>query len=355
MEWLPDHFEVTGRGSSAIYLLLTHLKEHGTMMAPANVCYAALYPAIYAGWSLKLCDVDPLTGNITFETFKEAAENQKADAVLLPHMYGQPIQDLNRIIEYCKENRIVTIEDCAAAMASKAEYPLGKTADYSVYSTGYAKNVEVGFGGLIASSKDSLEWVEDLEKKLPLRSEDLDQTETLFSRLYRVLRNSGDGVLDRHIYKAMTDNSRDLFLFRLNENEKRQVLDAIKDAGEIGKRKISLYRKAEELLLQSLSKENRKLIEIYPYTENAVPWRFSFYVPAKLHASFIQESLNRGLPVSDWYPVSSIMVQDDGSYPGAAAAESRIINFPVGDRLINEIIPQMNSILDKVRDDNKNG
>ncbi len=48
------------------------------------------------------------------------------------------------------------------------------------------------------------------------------------------------------------------------------------------------------------------------------------------------------------------MVQDYGSYPGAAAAESRIINFPVDERLIDEIIPQMNSILDKVRDDNQN-
>ena len=54
MEWIPRYSVLTGRGGTAVYLLLKHKGSGGRLLAPANLCYAALYPALYAGWSVAL-------------------------------------------------------------------------------------------------------------------------------------------------------------------------------------------------------------------------------------------------------------------------------------------------------------
>ena len=64
MEWIPRYSVLTGRGGTAVYLLLKHKGSGGRLLAPANLCYAALYPALYAGWSVVFCDVDPATGDL---------------------------------------------------------------------------------------------------------------------------------------------------------------------------------------------------------------------------------------------------------------------------------------------------
>ncbi len=356
-EWMPRYAVVTGRGSSAIYLLLRHLKNHKDFknrfyMAPANVCYAALYPALYADWNVILADTDPVDGNLTWQTFLNAVEQKtKPDVLLIPHMYGQPVRDLEKIIDYCRKNQIIVIEDCAAAMGSKAPYPLGRMGDYSIFSTGYAKNIEVGYGGILGSEKDRLEWVKDSESELPYHSADTENTETLFSRLYRVLRNNPDNQLDAAVYSAMLNNSRNLFLFRLSEKQKQNVLRSLARLPEVTDQKRRLFEKYSQRLKESVNDTFDGLLEIYPYAPGAVPWRFSFFIDEKIRPAFIQECLNRSLPVSDWYPSSAPMIADDGDYPNAEYAAGRIVNFPLQEGVLESLCQQINSILQEAAGD----
>ena len=134
---------ITSRASSAIYLVLDSLKDKGNVIVPANLCYAGIYPILYAGMTPVFCDVEQHSGNTNLDFFKKAVTS-KTVAAIIPHMYGNPVKELPEIAEFCKENGILLIEDCASAMGAKADYPLGKVGDYTVYSTGYSKTLDLG-------------------------------------------------------------------------------------------------------------------------------------------------------------------------------------------------------------------
>lgn len=337
---------VTGRGASAIYLLLQHLGKNGVLLAPANVCYAALYPALYAGWSLRFCDVDPITGHLTEPLVRQALEQGPADALLLPHMYGQPIAQLPQILALCKSQGVWTIEDCASAMGAQSQtYTVGQLGDYAVYSTGYAKTIEVGFGGLLAGKNDPLLWANELEQKLPLYSPQVQRTETLFSRLYRVLRNQGEGVLEQAVYAALPEGARSAFLFRLKEEEKQQVRQALNGLQtEVERRRNCLRDCQTAFEEQGLG----RWLRLYPYTEGAVPWRLVLFTAPELHQPLIDACLEAGFPVSDWYPRVTPMFGDLGGYPGAKQMEQTILNFPLQQQTAQHICPMLARLLEKL-------
>ena len=51
---------------------------------------------------------------------------------------------------------------------------------------------------------------------------------------------------------------------------------------------------------------------VFPYTEGAVPWRFSFFVEPQMHKPIIDACLAAGVPISDWYPSVAPMFGDAG-------------------------------------------
>ncbi len=349
------HSIITGRGATAIYLVLLHHASQREardgrrhiMLAPANVCYAALYPALYANWSVRLCDVSPTDGNLTFDLVQQAFDEHCPDALLVPHMYGQPVADMHDIQTLCNDRGVILIEDCASAMGGTYVggpldgRPLGTVGDYAVFSTGYAKVVDVGFGGFLTSESDSLGWAEELEHDLPLRSSQTEQTETLFSKVYRTLRSYPDGVLDKAVYEALPTASRDLFLFRLNNADKQIVVQELAKLGDIVQRRRELLAACGQIWSQAQPEQAR----MFPYRPGSVPWRFSFFVRPELHRPLIDACLQEGVPISDWYPSIAPMLGDMGSYPGAEENERSILNLPLNTQTHDKTIMQVLSLL----------
>lgn len=370
---LPKHNVVTGRGSTAIYLLLKHLAESAErtmeLLAPVNICYAALYPALYAGWSIRFIDVSPLDGNITADAVREAFGERVPDALIAAHMYGQPMAELPEIADLCRRQGVVLVEDCACAMGATSDYPLGTMGDYTVYSTGYAKVVDLGYGGILASEVHDLDWVEPMLSALPVRSDDGELTETLFSKIYRALRSFPDGALDAAIYLALPDASRRAFIYRLDEEGERTVRRALTVADEIADAKRRLFRSCKQLWEQNwqnwgrgqsvdseIDIEKREKrgrgqsvgFRVFPYTEGAVPWRFSFFVEPQMHKPIIDACLAAGVPISDWYPSVAPMFGDAGDYPGAQSMEASILNLPLNDDALSSTIPEVIAIVAKM-------
>ena len=348
---LPKNNVVTGRGSTAIYLLLAHLsKEAGRameLMAPVDVCYAALYPALYAGWSIRFIDVSPLDGNIEVDTVRKAFAEKRPDALLAPHMYGQPIADLPEIAELCRRSGVVLVEDCACAMGATAEYPLGYVGDYSIFSTGYAKVVDLGFGGLLASGDDELAWASRDAEALPFRSASTEQTETLFGKVYRALRSFPDDNLDQEIYKVMPEAARGAFLYRLEDVDERRVREALSSVDGVVADKRSIFQSCKQLWDKSEVGD----VRVFPYVEGAVPWRFSFFVEAPMRKAVIDACLNAGIPISDWYPSVAPMFGDTGDYPGAQQIGETILNVPLNEASLAKTVPDVIAILAQARRD----
>lgn len=370
----PKHTRLTGRGASAIYLVLSHElkkdREKGekpedgaregkqnskkkVMLAPANVCYAALYPALYAGWDIALCDVSSENGNLELEPWKEAVEKTKPDACLLVHMYGQPLEDLPEMVRICREKGILSIEDCASAMGAAPEYALGHQGDYSIFSTGYAKIVDAGVGGLLGSDQDDLSWVEEEQQALPAITEAIEDSEGAFSRIYRQLRNNNDPVFKKAVYKGLQEGSRHLFLYRLSKDEEEKVEVALKGLDEQVDARRDAFSFFRDRIEEDLNPEDKEIIEFYPYIDSAVPWRFSFMLPEPLHRPFIEACLEEGLPVSDWYPSVALMVQDEKLYPNAEKMERRIVNFPLDPKVLNHLAMTLEDLLEKAREKEK--
>ena len=350
-----EHSIITGRGATAIYLVLLHHasqreardgRQH-IMLAPANVCYAALYPALYANWSVRLCDVSPMDGNLTFDLVRRAFDEHCPDALLVPHMYGQPVANMHRIQTLCSDRGVTLIEDCASAMGGTYVggpldgNPLGTAGDYAIFSTGYAKVVDVGFGGLLTSESDSLAWAKELERNLPLRSSQTEQTETLFGKIYRTLRSFPDGALDKAIYEVLPAASRNLFLFRLNDTDRQTVVQELTKLDEIVRTRRELLAACERVWAKAQPMQTRT----FPYRPGSVPWRFTFFVRPELHRPLIDACLREKVPISDWYPSIAPMLGNTGSYPGAEEHERSILNLPLSAQTRDKTIMQVLSLL----------
>lgn len=305
---------------------------------PVNVCYAAVYPILYNKGIVDFCDVEPSTGNVNCLQVKSALEQEKFDAVLVPHMYGNPVKELPQIAQLCKERGVLLIEDCACAMGAYAPYPLGEIGDYAVYSTGPAKLLDLDYGGLLYSSADTLEWVDREAALLPLYSKRTAEQETLFSKVYRVLREYGtQNSLTEGLYRAMCLDGKDMFLFRLGHEQVQEVEKALLQIQCLANQRRQMWNRLKYMFPLKW--------EVYDYPEGSVPWRFSVLCPPENKCQAVEACLKKGLAVSDWYPQTAPMFGEwRGRWPGATWMEQRILNFPLEERTEWETWPLLNHL-----------
>lgn len=322
-----------GRGAVGIYLALKEIKKKtGKVLVPANICYAAIFPIICAGYNPVFCDVDRYSGNVTLDTIKKVIDCEII-AVIVPHMYGNPVKELLEIAEYLKKNNIMLLEDCAALMVNDgSEYIPGTVGDYVVYSTGYSKTIDIGFGGLLFSSKHTLKEAEKREISLPPFDNSFEKDYLLFSKIYRLIRNEKHkSNMTNDFYMSLQKSFKDDFIYSIDDNKKDKIFLSINNLDNIIKKRRMQYLMYKDCL------KNVKYT-IYPYDKYAVPWRFNLYV-YKDKKRFIEYCLEKKLPISDWYPCIADMFGDYNIYENALWHETHIVNFPlmIADDKVNEI------------------
>ena len=322
----PGACLVVSRAATAIYLVLSASRlRRRQVLVPANLCYAAIFPILYAGYEPVFCDVDAASGNVACGHVL-AALTPRTGAMIVPHMYGNPVGDMQEIARLCKERGILLIEDCASAMGARSsEYPLGAMGDYTLYSTGYSKTLDLGYGGLLVSQEKDLLDLEARERELPSLTAEAVQNLAFFSKMYRLMRNEGgDLPITKMIYAGLPECCRLGFVHRLDAVKRDFILCKLEDLdGVIAKRRDALNYYTHRL--SGLSPEL-----LYPYAPGAVPWRFNLLISDyETRQILIRECLRRKLPVSDWYPRVTPIFQSTKLFPGAEQHERQIVNFPL--------------------------
>ena len=321
---MKKHHIMVSRAATGIYLILKSLGIEGKkILFPANICYAAIYPAVYAGNVPVFCDVDAETGNLNLALIeRKIQEIPEIEALVLPHMYGNPVQDIKEIKVFCNQHSILLIEDCASAMGASIEGEnVGMFGDYVIYSTGYAKTLDVGFGGIIASDH-KLHEMEKMYRQLPMQSKQSEWNQEFFSKLYRLIRNEKKQTLAPFLYRGLYENVKDMYVYQIEperENVIRTALWRLEDEIVIRRENCELYHQ--------LIKEN-DCIKKYVFAEGAVPWRYNLFVLAN-RKELIAYSLERGLPISDWYPDVTEIFGVTEMFPNTKSMEEKIINFPL--------------------------
>jgi dTDP-4-amino-4,6-dideoxygalactose transaminase len=125
-----------------------------TVLCPSNTFMATPLAAVRAGADVKFVDCNREDLCMSFADFERAAERFKPRAAFLVHIAGHIAFDSDRIAQYCRENGIFLIEDCAHAHgASWNGRKPGTWGDAGVYSLYATKTISTGEGGVLVSRR----------------------------------------------------------------------------------------------------------------------------------------------------------------------------------------------------------
>lgn len=143
-------------GRSALFTILNSLElEKGDeILLQAFTCNAVPNPAIWLGLKPIYVDIDE-SFNIDAEDLKMKITS-KSKAVVVQHTFGTPA-NLDAIVEICRENNLILIEDCAHSLgATYKGKKVGTIGDISFFSFSRDKVISSVYGGMIATDNEVL-------------------------------------------------------------------------------------------------------------------------------------------------------------------------------------------------------
>ncbi|HZJ84280.1 MAG TPA: DegT/DnrJ/EryC1/StrS family aminotransferase [Syntrophomonadaceae bacterium] len=150
------HAAALSSGTAAIHLAL---KAAGVGQGDIVFCQSLTFsasanPIIYQNAIPVFIDSDYKTWNMDPEALEEAFNKYpNAKAVIVVHLYGLSA-DMDKIMEICRRQQAVVIEDAAESLATtyKGRHT-GTIGDYGIYSFNGNKIITTSGGGMLVSNK----------------------------------------------------------------------------------------------------------------------------------------------------------------------------------------------------------
>jgi CDP-6-deoxy-D-xylo-4-hexulose-3-dehydrase len=161
-EWLGTKYSVfVNSGSSAnlaaIYsLILSGKLKNNKIVVPAVSWVTTVTPAIQLGLEPIMCECDMDNLGLDINHLKEIIKNENPSAIILVHVLGFP-NHMDEIMELCKENNIMLIEDTCESIGS--EYngnKLGTLGDLSTFSFYFGHHMSTIEGGMVSTNDEEL-------------------------------------------------------------------------------------------------------------------------------------------------------------------------------------------------------
>jgi dTDP-4-amino-4,6-dideoxygalactose transaminase len=144
-------------GGALAALHFADIRQGDTVLCPSNTFMATPLAAIRAGANVEFVDCNREDLCVSFKDFEAKAQKHKPKAAFLVHIGGHIAFDTQRIADYCKDNDIFLIEDCAHAHgASWNGRKAGTYGDVGVYSLYATKTISTGEGGVLVSKRPEL-------------------------------------------------------------------------------------------------------------------------------------------------------------------------------------------------------
>lgn len=162
------------RASSIIYNLLVSQGNTLPWLLPANIC--PIVPIIFlkAGIPFEFVDISTLTLHMDLEQVEDRIKTHKFGGLLYAHTYGEPStpRDFFYSLKDITPDLFILDDRCLCVPGFESDAPV----DLTLYSTGQAKIVEMGFGGY-ALAQDHIDY---LPVKLPFDPQDYVELELSF-------------------------------------------------------------------------------------------------------------------------------------------------------------------------------
>jgi perosamine synthetase len=141
-----------GSGSLALEIALRAcgVREGDEVLIPTFCCSSVMLPILAVGARPVFADIGEEL-NITAATV-EAAMTKKTQAVIVPHLFGNPA-DIEAIVQLARRKNIRVIDDAAQALGATTDgQPVGSFGDAGILSFGSEK-VCFGLGGGVVVSR----------------------------------------------------------------------------------------------------------------------------------------------------------------------------------------------------------
>jgi perosamine synthetase len=142
-------------GTAALHATLKGIgvRKGDKVITPIYSCVASIS-------SILQCNAIPIAVDIELDTLgldinlvKKAVTKHRPKVLQLVHVYGFPARDSLEIIDFCKKNGVLVVEDGSEALGAKLyDYKIGQLGDVSIFSIRSEKMIGVGEGGVICTN-----------------------------------------------------------------------------------------------------------------------------------------------------------------------------------------------------------
>jgi dTDP-4-amino-4,6-dideoxygalactose transaminase len=133
------------RASAILYQLLAGRKRRHPWLMPANICPIVPETFINAGVPFEFVDISETTLHMDLDQAADRMTRRQIAGVLYAHTYGEASTP-NSFFSFARSlhPEILTVDDRCLC---RPEFEVSSTADVVLFSTGYAKIVDLNFGG----------------------------------------------------------------------------------------------------------------------------------------------------------------------------------------------------------------
>ncbi|MBL7996094.1 DegT/DnrJ/EryC1/StrS aminotransferase family protein [bacterium] len=338
---LNESHVFTGRGSTALWSILKSLnRPNAKVLLPVNIC-EIVYPIVKkAGMIPKFYDVNEFDGNAKLENIQDAFTGDES-VLLAVHNFGLPI-DIDKISAWVVENNLFMIEDVCNSLGGKFnDKPLGLWGDAAIFSFGYAKVIEHGFGGAaFVKDKNLRKEVEHLTNSLETYSDVHRLKDSEFQKQLRDIRLNEEHQAPS-TYLPLYKNYSDFLLYKIDAQAKKEILacmQTLEQNVELRAKKASMYR----------TKIRSNKVQHIDHKEGQIYWRYNLLVDSPERQDLIDKLRGNNLLVSTWYPPIAELFEknvDKKKYSGSYRFRDKVVNLFVDHRVTESDISKTIDII----------
>ena len=135
------------RASAILYNLLKSQLNSNPWLLPANICPVVPLTFLKAGVPFEFVDISAETLHMDLEQAEARLKRNKVGGIVYAHTYGEPSTPDDFFQHIKSHYPSVLLVDDRCLCIPDLEPDQGMYADVALYSTGYAKIVELNFGG----------------------------------------------------------------------------------------------------------------------------------------------------------------------------------------------------------------
>lgn len=147
----------SGTAGLHVALKAAGIKKNDKVIIPNYTCSSNISAVSQCNAVPVIVEIEEDTLGLDFKLVKTAIKKYRPKALQLVHVYGFPARDTKKIVDYCKKNKVIVIEDISESLGAKFLNKLtGTFGDITVLSVRSEKMIGVGEGGVILTNSDKI-------------------------------------------------------------------------------------------------------------------------------------------------------------------------------------------------------